>query len=311
MARGSACNAPNEPSAKDRPLDIIDIRGLTKRYGRRVGIESLDLRVPAGTLFGFLGPNGSGKSTVIRVLMGLLRPTAGSARVFDLDAWRCSHQIKSEVGYLPGDLRLYPFWTCDGALRLISKVRRRDVCESGRKLAEEFELDTDVPVRSMSRGMRQKLGLILALAHRPKLLILDEPTSALDPIMQKRLLRRLRDLASNGHTVFFSSHTLSEVEALCHRVAILRSGRLVANESLSTLRQQAKRLVTIRWRSNEPAGGITLPDHLDVLSKRDGEWLAEMSGASAGLLRWAATQPIEDLSIGEPDLARLFEKYYE
>ncbi|MCH7873570.1 MAG: ABC transporter ATP-binding protein, partial [Planctomycetes bacterium] len=173
-------------------MDIIDIKGLTKRYGRRVGIESLDLHVPAGTLFGFLGPNGSGKSTTIRVLMGLLRPTAGSARVFDLDAWRCSHQIKAEVGYLPGDLRLYPFWTCDSALRLISKVRRRDVCEAGRELAEEFELDTDVPVGSMSRGMRQKLGLILALAHRPKLLILDEPTSGLDPIMQKRLLRRLR-----------------------------------------------------------------------------------------------------------------------
>ncbi len=292
-------------------MDIIDIKGLTKRYGRRVGIESLDLRVPAGTLFGFLGPNGSGKSTTIRVLMGLLRPTAGSARVFELDAWRCSHQIKSEVGYLPGDLRLYPFWTCDSALRLISKVRRRDVCAMGRELAEEFELETDVPVRSMSRGMRQKLGLILALAHQPKLLILDEPTSALDPIMQKRLLRRLRDLASNGHTVFFSSHTLSEVETLCHRVAILRSGRLVADESLDTLRKQAKRHVTIRWRSKEPTGQVAVPDGLDVVSKRDGEWLAEMTGPSPGLMRWAATQPIEDLSIGEPDLARLFEKYYD
>lgn len=292
-------------------MNVIDINGLTKRYGKRVGIERLDLHVSGGTLFGFLGPNGAGKSTTIRLLMGLLKPTAGSARVFELDAWRRSHQIKSEVGYLPGDLRLYASWTCDSALHLISKVRNRDLRAAGKELAEEFELDTDVPVRSMSRGMRQKLGLILALAHRPKLLILDEPTAALDPIMQERLLHRLRNLAADGHTVFFSSHSLSEVEQLCHRVAILRAGRLVADESLATLREKAKRVVTIRWQAGAELEGIAVPDGLEVFDKQDRHWRGEMTGPSAGLIRWAAAQPIDDLSIGEPDLARLFQRYYD
>ena len=292
-------------------MGIITIEGLTKRYGHRFGVRDLDLSVPEGTLFGFLGPNGSGKTTTIRVLMGLLAPSAGTARVLGLDCWRFSHRIKSDVGYLPGDLRLYPWWTCESALRLIGKVRGRDLLTAGREIAEEFDLDPTVRVRNMSRGMKQKLGLILALAHRPKLLILDEPTASLDPLMQKNLLRRLRDLASAGHTVFFSSHTLSDVEELCHHVAILRGGRLVADESLDTLRKQAKRVVTIRWQPDAKTDEIAITKVLNVFDRRDRQWRAEMSGSSRELLAWAASQPIEDVSISEPDLARLFEKYYE
>ena len=288
-------------------MSVIVVQQLTKRYGRRVGIESLNLNVPEGTIFGFLGPNGAGKTTTIRVLVGLLRPSEGTARIFGLDSWRHRHLINVEIGYLPGDLRLYSWLTCDRALSIFGRIRERDLIDAGRALALDLNLDLDVPVRDMSRGMRQKLGLILTLVHRPKLLILDEPTASLDPLMQEKLYNHLRDLASEGHTIFFSSHTLSEVEHLCDRVAILREGRLVADETLDALRARAKRVVTIHWPEREVPEP---PEFLDVYERRDRQWQASLTGSVMELVRWSAGQPIEDLSIGQPDLALLFQQYY-
>ena len=151
------------------------------------------------------------------------------------------------------------------------------------------------------------MGLILALVHRPKLLILDEPTASLDPLMQQKLYDHLRDLASEGHTIFFSSHTLSEVEHLCDRVAILREGRLVADETLDALRGRAKRVVTIRWHEGEVPKP---PGFLEVYERRDRQWHASLTGSVMELVRWSAGQPIEDLSIGQPGLALLFQQYY-
>lgn len=292
-------------------MSVIVTEQLTKRYGRRMGIEGLNLSVTEGTLFGFLGPNGAGKTTTIRVLVGLLRPSEGGARVFGLDCWQAADRVKIDVGYLPGDLRLYPWLTCRAALQIFGQVRGRDLTKTGGELAAEFGLEPDVNVRRMSRGMRQKLGLILALAHRPKLLILDEPTASLDPLMQDKLYEHLRNLASAGHTVFFSSHTLSEVEQLCDRVAILREGRLVADETLEALRARAKRVVTMRWRGTARLHEIAVPAFLDVYERRDRQWYASLAGPVMELVRWSAGQPIEDLSIGQPDLTRLFQQYYE
>src|SRR5438876_3779258 len=161
-------------------MSVITTAGLTRQYGSRSGIQAVTLAVPQGSLFGFLGPNGAGKTTAIRVLLGFLRPTAGSARIFGLDCWRQSRQAKAEIGYVPGDLRLYAWMNGAEALRMFGSIRRRDMLVFGRQLAEQFDLDLSVAVRSMSRGMRQKLGLILVLAHKPRLLVLDEPTSSLD-----------------------------------------------------------------------------------------------------------------------------------
>ena len=218
-------------------MAIIHTEALSRHYGSRRGIESVSLDVPEGTLFGFLGPNGAGKTTTIRVMVGLLRPSAGSARIFGLDCWRDSRTIKDEIGYMPGDIRLMPWLDGRRALSIWGKVRGRDLMPYGRELAERFDLDLRTKVRSMSRGMRQKLGLILALAHKPRLLILDEPTVTLDPLMQAEVQRLLREMAAAGHTVFFSSHTLGEVEQLCDRVAMIRDGQLVADESLAALRR--------------------------------------------------------------------------
>ncbi|MEE8458229.1 MAG: ABC transporter ATP-binding protein [Phycisphaerales bacterium] len=291
-------------------MSVIEIERLTRRYGSRTGVEGVSLRIDAGSLFGFLGPNGSGKTTTIRVLLGFLRPTEGRASLFGRDCWQAGRQIRQDVGYLPGDLRLYPSWTGQQFLRLFGQIRRRDIAAAGGDLADRFSLDMAVPVRKMSRGMRQKLGLLLALAHEPQLLILDEPTASLDPLMQEQLLQLLRALAEKGHTVFFSSHTLSEVERLCDRVAIVREGRLVADETLETLRGRARRRFTIRWVQLTDAAEIKPPPFLSVDERRNRTWDGSLTGDTPQLVQWAATQPIEDLTIGHPDLDSLFRRYY-
>jgi ABC-2 type transport system ATP-binding protein len=292
-------------------MSAIVTHDLTRRYGPRRGIEHVNLTVPEGSLFGFLGPNGAGKTTTIRVLLGFLKPTGGDARVFDRDVWRHSSRIKADVGYLPGDLRLYPWMNGAGALRVVGGVRGLDLRRAGRDLAERFALDLRVRVRSMSRGMRQKLGLILALAARPRLLILDEPTASLDPLVQDTLRAHLRDLAARGHTVFFSSHTLGEVEQLCDRVAIVRDGRIVADESLDGLRRRAGHEVTIRWKDPAVARGLTPPPFLSVNERDEARWHATLDGPVDELIRWLAPHAVEDLTIGRPDLETLFRRYYE
>jgi len=292
-------------------MDVITSEGLTKRYGRRTGITGLQLAVPEGAVYGFLGPNGAGKTTTIRLLLGLLRPSAGRATIFGHDVWSQSARIKRDLGYVPGDLRLYPWMTGRSALKTVGRIRGCDLTRGGGDLAERFELDPTVPVRKMSRGMRQKLGLVLALAHRPKLLVLDEPTAGLDPIMQDRLRRMLREGAASGHTVFFSSHSLAEVEDVCDRVGIVRAGRLVADEMLSTLRERARRTVRIRWSPGTPADWSAPTDLLEVHGRSDHAWECALIGTVPRLLEWLVGKPLEDLSIGQPDLEDVFRGYYE
>ena len=291
-------------------MDVIVTESLTRRYGRRTGVEELNLSIPEGSLFGFLGPNGSGKTTTIRVLLGFLRPTCGRASLFGMDCWRDSSRVKAEVGYLPGDLRLYAWMNGLQALRLFGSIRRRDLMPEGRELAGKFDLDLGVKVRNLSRGMRQKLGLILAMVHRPRLLVLDEPTTSLDPLMQEQLRQHLRSLASAGHTIFFSSHTLSEVEQLCDRVAILRAGRVVADTTINELRARSRREVTIRWKDAADAAKEP-PPFLELQNRDDRNWTCFLAGDSTDLICWASTRPIEDISIGRPDLEILFRRYYQ
>jgi ABC-2 type transport system ATP-binding protein len=294
---------------RGRAIDVIATESLCKRYGARLAIEDLELRVPAGSVFGFIGPNGAGKTTAIRMLLGFLRPDAGTARVFGLDCWRESPRVKRRIGYVPGDLRLYGWMTGAQALQITGAARGRDVRSAGAALAAELELDLSVRVRNFSRGMRQKLGLILALAHDPELLILDEPTSALDPLTQVRLHRHLRAAAARGRTVFFSSHVLSEVEHLCERVAIVRDGRLVADESLAALRARAPRRVMIAWGEGRDPGVATAPPFLRVRAEA-GAWRGELIGAASDLLAWLQGRDVRDFIVEAPDLDSLFRSYY-
>src|SRR5262245_25849574 len=214
----------------------IETSGLSKCYGRRVALQDLSLSVPEGALLGFRGPNGAGKTTTLRILAGLLRATAGSARLFGRDCWLDGPCLRAEVGYLPGELHLYEALTGRATLRFLAGVRRRDCSREIERLGRLFDLELDRRVRGYSHGMKQTLGLIQALMHRPRLLILDEPTNGLDPLMRRCLFDELRAVAAEGRTVLFSSHTLSEVDELCDEVAVLRQGRLVEMERVEVLR---------------------------------------------------------------------------
>lgn len=289
---------------------ILSTHDLGKRYGRRVGIEALNLNIERGALFGFLGPNGAGKTTTIRLLLGFLKPSTGSAQIFGLDCWRQSHRIKRAVGYLAGDVRLYSWFTVHKGLAIVQSARQQELRRSGLELAERFGLDPDVPVLKMSRGMRQKLALVLTLAPESRLLVLDEPTSGLDPLMQLALAQILRERAARGTTVLFSSHTLSEVEQLCDRVAIVRAGRIVADEALDAVRARARRKVEIRFSSSADAAVAAVPDCLRVLKRDHARWDAELEGEAAEFIRWLATQPIRDFTLGPPDLETIFHGFY-
>ena len=283
------------------------LENLTKRYGRHAAVQDVSLSVPAGTVYGFLGPNGAGKTTTIRILLGFMRASAGDARALGLDCWDEGARLRDEVGYISGDVRLYPWLTLRRALGLFSRMRGRDITAYGSELGKQLELPQDVRVRAMSRGMRQKLGLIIALAHKPRLLVLDEPTAALDPIMQQTLYTHLRERAADGTTVFFSSHTLSEVEGLCDRVAILRAGKLVEDEQLAVLRSRARRRVMVRWsgRAADPPPGL-----LEVEEKGNGVLRGWLTGEVPAFLAWAAAQPVADMTLSAPDLDHLFHQYY-
>jgi len=202
-------------------------------------------------------------------------------------------------------------WTLRRCLQIVGQTRGRNLLAAGFELAEALSLEDGVSVRNMSRGMRQKLGLILALVHKPKLLVLDEPTSALDPLMQRWLNRHLRARAADGATVFFSSHTLSEVEELCDRVAIVRAGELVAEESVDTLRQRAGRQVNLRWHEQTQAESIPAPPFLRLDERAGRNWSCMLTGPVSDLIQWAAGKPLDDLIVNPPDLEAVFRNYYE
>jgi beta-exotoxin I transport system ATP-binding protein len=287
----------------------IETVGLTKHYGDVQALAGVDLRVPAGAIFGFLGPNGAGKTTAMRIMVGLLRATGGRATVLGRDVWRDSTAIRREVGYLSGDARLYEWMTGRRFVDWCDAMRGGGAAGQIARLARRLDLNLGRRIRDYSRGMKQKLGLIAALAHRPRLLILDEPTSALDPLVQQTLYDELRSAAAEGRTVLFSSHTLSEVELLCDRVAIIRAGRIIETGSIADLRARAVRRVELRianseWRMMSP------PADWIAGESRDGVVTGSWKGPVPGLLSWLTGLPVQDVTIGAPDLEDLFAAYY-
>jgi ABC-2 type transport system ATP-binding protein len=291
-------------------MDVIATQQLTKAYGLFTALKDLDLRVGAGALFGFLGPNGAGKTTAIRILLGLLRATRGRATVLDADVWRDGPKLRREIGYLPGDVRFWGHMTGRRTVKFLDAVHKRESRREAERLAEVLSLELDKRVRDYSRGMKQKLGLIAAMMHRPKLLILDEPTTALDPLVRETLYAELRAYVRDGRTVLFSSHTLAEVEELCDEVAILRSGELVEQERIDVLRGRAVRRVELRLA--EGAELVRpLPAGLE-LGEQSGEYVhAAWRGAVEPLVAWLARNKLVDVTIAPPDLDDLFLTYYQ
>jgi len=297
-------------SSASTAASTIEVHDLVKSYGAIRAVAGVNLRVEAGAIFGFLGPNGAGKTTTIRILLGLLRATGGSARVLGLDAWRQSTEIRRQVGYLPGDVRFYD-WMRGSTFVNFCNQARGGGCEAEiRRLCDRFQLDLSRRILDYSRGMKQKLGVIQALMHRPQVLVLDEPTTALDPLVQQTVYEELRAAAGEGRTVLFSSHTLSEVELLCDRVAIIRAGRIIEDSTIDALRRRALRRVELRLKQGGLPEGRA-PKGFTPRPSADGATCGSWTGPVEELLRWLATLDLADVTIGAPDLEDLFATYYE
>jgi ABC-2 type transport system ATP-binding protein len=292
------------------PVAVLTER-LTKRYGTRIGIDSLDLEVRPGEIFGFIGPNGAGKTTTIRLLLDLLRPTSGRAEILGLDSHRDSVRVRRSVGYLPGDFGLDTRLTARQLFTYFARLRAMNDLAEAVRLAGRLSLDLDVPMGRLSRGNRQKIGLIQALFHRPALLILDEPTTGLDPLVQETFLQELREVREKGCTVFLSSHILSEVERVCDRVAIVRGGRLVALETTeSLLEKRRKRVAMVFAEPVEVERFVNLPGISDVEVRGNSVTLRIHDGIDA-VIKEAAHHTLLDMSIVHPTLDEVFIGYYE
>ena len=265
---------------------VITTDNLGKSFGRVRAVSNLSLAIAEGEIFGFLGPNGAGKTTTMRLLLGLLRPSTGTATVLGWDAWRQAARAHERVGYLPGDARLYDFMTGTEFLTLMARLRGRGEIGPGRRLAEHLGLDLSRRIKTYSRGTRQKLGLVQALMHAPQLLILDEPTASLDPLVQEDVYEVLREQRAAGATVFFSSHVISEVEKVCDRVGIIRRGQLVAVETVEGLRARATRRVRVTL-AEPPAGTLQLPGAVQV-SEEGGEAEEDTMACRSSRNQWSA-----------------------
>ena len=288
---------------------IIETEALTKRYGTARGIEELSIEVQAGEIYGFLGPNGAGKTTTIRTLLDLLHPTRGRALLFGLDSRGASREIRARLGNLPGDFACDPGLTGREFLQFCAHARGTDMGAT-RILAERFEADLDRRIGDLSRGNRQKIGLIQALFHEPELLMLDEPTSGLDPLMQEEFLALVGEYRDRGGTVFLSSHDLEEVDRVCDRVAIIREGRLAAVENVAQLRGRAYHHVSIEFEAPVPREEF---EHIRGVTglEADGARVAfKVAGPLDPVVKAAAAHTVIDMELTEPTLEEIFLSFY-
>jgi ABC-2 type transport system ATP-binding protein len=289
---------------------VIATDGLSKDYGSGRGLFDLDLEVEQGEVFGFLGPNGAGKSTTMRLLLDLIRPTSGSASVLGLDTRKAALEIRRRIGFLPGDLAMYPKLSGARMLDYLADLRGGVDRRVRDALAERFDAQLDRPIRELSTGNRQKLGLIQAFMHEPELLILDEPIAGLDPLVQQSFHALLGEVSAQGRTVFLSSHTLSEVERVTHRVAILRQGRLVVIDSLENLRRVAVQHLEIEFAARAPEEEFrALPGVTEVNAQGRLLTLA-YEGSADTIVKTAARHDVRAIRTHEDDLEDIFLRYY-
>ena len=290
---------------------VVETEGLTKTYGRKSrGIEGVDLEVWEGEVFGFLGPNGAGKTTTIRTLLNFLRPTSGRAWILGLDTRRESVRIRAEVGNLPGEFALEDRMTGEKLLRFFARLRGVRDLGYAHELAERLGADLHRPMRRLSRGNKQKIGLVQAMFHKPPLLILDEPTGGLDPLVREEFLDMIEEVRSEGRTVFFSSHVLSEVERVCDRVGIIRDGKLVAVEPTRALVNKASRHVVLTFGAPvDPKPFRALPGVHDL--KADGPRLSfTLHEEPDALVKLAARHRLVGMEYERPSLEEVFLTYY-
>ena len=287
----------------------IRTSGLTKRYGSTLALDGLDLEVHPEEVYGYLGPNGAGKTTTIRLLLGLHRPTAGRAELFGIDAWADPVAAHRRVAYVAGEPSLWAGLTGAETLEYLGRLHGSTDAAYRDALVERFQLDPNRKVRALSKGNRQKVQLIAAFATRADLLVLDEPTSGLDPLMEMAFRETVREAKERGQTVFLSSHILSEVEALCDRIGILRDGRLVDEGSLAELRHLSAQTVEVTFSG--PAPDLSALPGVRVADAGPHALRLEVSGPPSALLRELAGHEVVSLTSREPSLEEIFIHHYD
>ena len=295
---------------RDRAAPAVRIEGLVKDYGAIHAVRGIDLEVRPGEVFGFLGPNGAGKTTTIRCLLDLLRPTAGRIEVLGLDPRRDGVAVRSRVAYLPGELRLPERWTGAELVESVGRLRGRSDGPRRDELAERLGLDLGRRMRDLSSGNRRKVALLLAFLADADLLILDEPTSGLDPLVQHEFLRLVREAREAGRTVFLSSHVLSEVQRVADRVAVLRTGKVVAVGTVEELRGRARQRVEVWFANDPPASDLAGLPGLAEASVDDHRLSAVLSGPIQPLLEVLARHEVVSMLVEEPDLEDAFLDLY-
>jgi polyether ionophore transport system ATP-binding protein len=288
---------------------VIHAEGLCKRYGSTLALDALDLTVGKGEVYGYLGPNGSGKTTTIRLLLGLHRPSAGRAELFGVDAWRDPVTAHRRVAYVAGEPFLWPALTSAETFEFLARIRGGSDVAYRDLLIERFQLEASKRVRALSKGNRQKVQLVAAFASRAELLILDEPTSGLDPLMEVAFRETVREAKERDQTIFLSSHILSEVEALCDRVGILRRGRLVDQGTLDELRHLGEQTIEVSFGGPAP----TLPalPGISVVSAGENALRCQVSGSVGPLIAALAEHPVLALTSREPSLEEIFLHHYD
>jgi ABC-2 type transport system ATP-binding protein len=291
-------------------MNAIETINLTKYYGKSRGILDVNLVVPEGQLYGFIGPNGAGKSTTIRTLLSLIRKTSGEAKIFGLDCADHKVEILKQVGYLPSEVSYYDNMKAIDLLKYSASFYGRDCTLRIRQLADALELDLGRKIEDMSLGNRKKVGIVQGLLHSPRLILLDEPTSGLDPLMQKTFFELIRQENERGATVLFSSHILSEVQRLCDRVAIIKEGRIIKEQSIVGLREEAYKKVSLTFPEGAPAAHPDLEGISDL--KVSGQSVDFIFRGDLNLLvSRLAGYRLQNLEITEPDLEEIFMHYYQ
>lgn len=304
----------NAKSAIQTGQDLaIKVQGLTKSYGKVRALRGIDLEVRRGEMFGFLGPNGAGKTTTIRCLLDMIRPDGGKAHLLGINPQVDPVAVQELTGYLPGEMQFFDNLTAQRQLRFFSDMRNgRAEGSYIRQLAERLDLDLTQQIKNLSKGNKQKIGVIQALMHRPELLLLDEPTSGLDPLMQQEVIALLREANATGTTVFFSSHIMSEVEHVAERVAIIRQGEIVEVAETSTLTHRALNRITVRFKQTINGTDLGSLPGVEVLSKIDGTTVTlQVAGDMERLVQALGRLPVLDLETERPSLEEIFITYYK
>jgi ABC-2 type transport system ATP-binding protein len=290
---------------------IIHAQGLTKRYGDFTALEDLNLDVQRGEIFGYLGPNGAGKTTTIRTMLDIMRPSEGHVELFGLDSHQHSIAINARVGFLPSEMGLYQGMKARRYFRFVEQARGVACMDEVERLADILDFNLDHSLSGLSTGNKRKVGLIQAMMHKPDLLILDEPTSGLDPLMQQKFNELVLQARDEGRTIFLSSHNLTEVQALCDRVGILRKGQLRAVENVDDLMNLSFRWVHIDFAEKHiDAEAFRRLEGADKLSVTDGNIRLQLTGNMDALIKLAAQYTVEDIRIQSPSLEEIFLKFY-